>query len=83
MTSRRTCDQLGLCQHRKPACGGCAWRLAPGTVEGPFKRKRSSWLARNWRYLLIVVAVLAQPFLLMAAAGSLGFLLGYLGVFRG
>lgn len=48
--SGRSCDELGVCQERRPACGGCITRhdtgpmmetafahgplLAPGAVEG-------------------------------------------------
>lgn len=39
----RSCDELGLCQERYPACGGCMtapvasgprYRFAPGVVQG-------------------------------------------------
>lgn len=44
-SQRRSCDQLGLCQHRKPPCPGCTWHdtsllakgayhFAPGAIEG-------------------------------------------------
>ena len=49
------CDELGLCQRRKPACGGCAWKpLAPGVVTGPYARKRR-WVGRT----VLVIAVIA------------------------
>ena len=42
---QRSCNELGLCQHRNPACNGCTWRTdrkvyAPGTIEGPFITRR-------------------------------------------
>ena len=33
-----SCDQLGVCQQRTPACTGCT----AGTVQGPCKSKRSA-----------------------------------------
>lgn len=54
--TRRSCDELGLCQGRKPACAGCtchdtsllakgAHYFAPGTIEGGPVRRR--WGMRN------------------------------------
>lgn len=42
---RRSCDELGMCQNRKPPCPGCTWHdtsllakgvyhFAPGIIEG-------------------------------------------------
>ncbi len=50
--TRRTCDHLGLCQQRQPACPGCtchdtsllpkdAYYFAPGVIEGSPMRQRS------------------------------------------
>lgn len=79
MKTHRTCDQLGLCQHRTPACTGCAWRLAPGTVEGPFKRK-PTWLQRNaTRLALLGIGVFL--FLFWSALTSFAFC--YTGVLNG
>lgn len=36
----RSCFELGVCQGRKPACSGCSWQLAPGVIDGPYKRLR-------------------------------------------
>lgn len=57
-SQRRSCDQLGLCQNRKPPCPGCTWRdtalfdkgvhhFAPGVIDaGPAKRP----LLRRWQF---------------------------------
>lgn len=39
---QRTCDELGVCQSRTPACPACnsaALRLAPGVIDGPYRRE--------------------------------------------
>ena len=36
-STRRSCDELGLCQHRTPACPGCGHNrhsFAPGVIHG-------------------------------------------------
>ncbi|MBY0464766.1 MAG: hypothetical protein K2W33_07455 [Burkholderiales bacterium] len=55
-SQRRSCDELGMCQNRKPACPGCTWRdtslfdkgvhhFAPGVIDGgPAKPS----LLRRW-----------------------------------
>lgn len=55
-SQRRSCDELGLCQNRKPPCPGCTWHdtsllekgayhFAPGVIEGgPAKPS----LLRRW-----------------------------------
>lgn len=43
----RPCLELGVCQNRKPMCKDCEGhpvRLAPGVIEGPFRRESQ---ARN------------------------------------
>lgn len=72
------CHTLGVCQSRKPACSGCAWKpLAPGTVAGPYARQRRWPVLRGWldrmALALLAVAVLA------ALSLTVGLLLGYLG----
>lgn len=35
---RHTCNELGVCQSRTPACPDCtALHLAPGVIEGPYR----------------------------------------------
>lgn len=80
MKTSRTCDQLGVCQRRTHACTGCAWRLAPGTVEGPFKKKRFVWLQRNRPRIVLWLLV---GWHLAFYAALVGFALGYTGVLHG
>lgn len=40
--TQRTCNELGVCQSRTPACPACnssTLRLAPGMVDGPYRRE--------------------------------------------
>jgi len=50
-------------------------RLAPGTVQGPFKKKRT-WLARNRGLLILYVIAFLNCAVMFAIVG---FALGYLG----
>ena len=51
----RSCMELGVCQSRTPACNGCdhpareklatppaPMRLAPGVIDGPYRRETSA-----------------------------------------
>lgn len=55
-SQRRTCDELGLCQNRKPLCPGCTchdtrlqghgvYNFAPGVIDGPSPKAP---LLRRW-----------------------------------
>lgn len=71
----RSCDELGLCQQRKPACVGCSWQmeLAPGVIDGPYSRKRAdTGVAAFVVKALLVVALVASISL------TIGFAAGYL-----
>ena len=62
----RTCDELGACQGRMPACEGCAvhvYPFAPGVITG-------GKLARPGRYWRIA-AVIALLWLACFLAGYL------------
>lgn len=71
-----TCDQLGLCQRQKTACGGCDWKRMPISIQGPFKRTRFVWLRRNWRVCVFVACALLAWVAITVVAG---FGLGYWG----
>jgi hypothetical protein len=72
----QSCYALGNCQRLKPACEGCTWKLAPGVVEGPFKRLKFAWLRRNWRSLVYwpfaIACLFSLVFVVMFLAGYLG-----------
>lgn len=71
---KRTCNELGTCQGRVPACPDCTWQLAPGVIDGPHQR-HSRWytseLAAFLRRHALVGVVMA------ALSVSLGFLAGH------
>lgn len=67
-----TCDDLGMCQDRKPACVGCTaqrrhndlprptYPFAPGVIDygpKPVTPAVTKWLVR-WVYLMLVVVAL-------------------------
>ena len=74
-TEQRSCDELGLCQSRKPACDGCdhatrkVFPFAPGVIDfGP--KQQSSRQGRAWQ---------ASDFLgALALVAAAYFLAGYL-----
>lgn len=84
-TRTRTCNELGVCQARAPACHGChdytvnahdlpagSIVFAPGVIEGPGRRR---WLTpRRMDALARVLLVLA---LLGTLSAALGFAAGY------
>lgn len=64
--SQRTCLELGLCQNRKPLCDDCLerpLRLAPGVVDGPFRRRQTAavWAHKAGDGLRAVAAYLMGP----------------------
>lgn len=71
---QRTCMELGLCQHRSPPCEDCEYTLAPGVIDGPFRRPRAS-RGRAVRNLLALALVLVA---LGCVAVVFGFAAGYL-----
>lgn len=73
--TKRTCFELGVCQSRKPACQGCNWQLAPGTIRGPYRRQRT---ARS----VEIRKVLWVALLLMLLAGVATFPIGYFNLLR-
>lgn len=72
--SARTCNELGVCQGRKPACQGCSAAprqqphpFAPGVIEG-----YDRYLMRGLRFWLVRwVAFTAGAALVMFVAGRL------------
>jgi hypothetical protein len=65
-SQQRTCLELGLCQNRKPLCDDCLerpLRLAPGVVDGPFRRQRAAtiWARKAGGSLRTLVAWLMGP----------------------
>ena len=64
MNYKRTCNELGVCQARKPACDGCghqtrkAFPFAPGVIDpGPKHPGRAWWLSDFFGALALVVMV--------------------------
>jgi hypothetical protein len=84
MKQQRSCNELGLCQHRNPACSGCTWRtdakiFAPGAIEGPFNRSHHRLAfsrASRFGKMLLLVAFLAIAFASVSLV--MGFALGYI-----
>jgi hypothetical protein len=74
------CTSLGVCQSRKPACQGCNWSFAPGSIEGPFTRAQHRHALKWTSVFAKVVLALA---LLACLSVVLGFFLGYLGAHHG
>lgn len=81
-THTRSCNELGVCQARAPACHGCTVNthdlpagsivFAPGVIEGPGRRR---WLTpRRMDALARVLLVLA---VLGTLSATLGFAAGY------
>lgn len=65
---RRTCAELGVCQHRAPACGGC--QPAPAKPAKPVTpaEPRTVWSFKAWDLVPAVAIVAAAYF----AAGYFG-----------
>jgi hypothetical protein len=73
-----SCYQIGVCQEHTPACQGCDWRkrtrFAPGTVDGPFRRRLQDGLgtpaqrAELRRYLMIaaILGICVGPWISVA-----------------
>lgn len=75
----RSCEQLGACQSRTPACQGCRWKLAPGVIDGPYRALRRHLTAARIGKAALMLAGLA------ALCAMLSFAVGYfnpLGWFR-
>lgn len=85
--TRRTCDTLGLCQGRDPACTGCSHStqrlplgrhyFAPGTIEGGSARPKRWGLRNGVRW--VAAACLAAT-VLASCSYSAGYLSVMLGV---
>lgn len=88
---RRSCDSLGVCQCRLPACSGCTWvatsatrlaghAFAPGVVTVHPSARRAAlrrWLrlAYRWARISLLVALV-----LVSLAMAAGYLVGsYMG----
>jgi hypothetical protein len=69
--SARSCDALGVCQSRTPACTGCrpAPAFAPGTIEGPFPNERQA--VRLMRIALVWAVATGTLAAVMFAIGLL------------
>ena len=94
-STRRTCDELGLCQAQfgKPACPGCdhhdtdllpkgGYLFAPGVIEGA-PNTRAKLVRTGWRTLAKWTYWLLLGFVLAGLAGyAAGHALVWLGVFR-
>lgn len=68
-----TCEELGVCQSRQPACQGC-FAFAPGVIEGGPRRRwltdrRVEQLARA-ALVLALLATLAATLHFCAAPGG-------------
>ncbi|MDO8769557.1 MAG: hypothetical protein Q7K57_12805 [Burkholderiaceae bacterium] len=61
----RTCQSLGVCQHRTPPCRGCEpvqaqpIRFAPGVISSPASRRQRTSLARGMGRALGVMVLVA------------------------
>ena len=62
---QRTCNELGMCQSRKPACAGCtahrasAFAFAPEVIEGYPKLHSPAlrtWLL-GWAFMSVLIAL--------------------------
>lgn len=73
--TKRTCFELGAYQSRKPACQGCNWQLAPGTIRGPYRRQRSVRSAEIRKVLWVALV-------LMLLSGVTTFPIGYFNLLR-
>jgi len=81
-STRRPCDELGLCQNRQPACPGCGrhdtlqlpsgYHFAPGVIEGdsPMQRRAGLRAALRWVSWVATAAVISGA--LVAAAYGIG-----------
>lgn len=62
-TPRRTCHELGICQHPYAQCGDTCempplhQRLAPGVLDGPYSRSPAAGTA-PWRGAALRLALL-------------------------
>lgn len=73
----RSCNELGLCQHRKPPCAGCTaapLKLAPGVLQG-YRPPAFGPAARHELRLLLGVSV-GLVVLVMLVSGVVGYALG-------
>ena len=53
----RTCQSIGVCQHRTPPCRGCEpIHFAPGVIQSPASRRQRRSL---WRWLGRAVGLVA------------------------
>lgn len=73
--TRRSCDELGLCQHRQPACTGCSshdtrrlppggFYFAPGVIDRghpvrPMHRRTGLRAAMRWVAWVAMAAAVA------------------------
>ena len=66
-TDKRTCNDLGVCQGRQPACSGCLTRpaFAPGVIEHHVRQRRAlrKWLSRTAWVLMATCTVYTAAFL--------------------
>lgn len=82
-STRRPCDELGLCQGSQPACPGCCshdtlqlpsgyhFQFAPGVIEGgPMQRRAGLRAALRWVSWVATAAVIGGT--LVAAAYGIG-----------
>ena len=66
---KRSCEDLGLCQARTPACLGCqqsvtAYPFAPGVIDGAPARKSALLLGFRASDVVGAVALVALAFFL-------------------
>lgn len=78
---KRTCMELGICQHSVrnniPPCVDCEYSLAPGVIDGPFRRRPH---ASRWRLVRYLLAFVLGLVVLGCVVAVLGFATGYLNV---
>lgn len=68
---QRTCMELGVCQHRSPPCVDCEYSLAPGVIDGPFRRPRASRRRSALKLLALALGLVCMASVGGIAAGHL------------
>lgn len=78
---RLTCNELGVCQAKRPRCTGCtadkppSYPFAPGTIQGGPRRPRSNWV---FGVAAMAVQLTGAVLLVVACAYAAGYLVGSL-----
>lgn len=78
---KRSCNELGVCQAKRPRCTGCtankppSYPFAPGTIQGGAYRPRTRWVFGRVLGNVSVVDFLGSVALVAACALLAGWLL--------